>query len=185
MSKTNKSAAFDAAAAAEVTAPTDPFANVPVTRLADDVEFKDFSDVEGNNPFKYAGVHEAARSQRSPMLLNYKHGRAIFVRGTNQKELRPGSVYGDIQAIVNASGRAGIPAVMLVARLRQAQIGNKRSKYCTALPPIGWAEGWINTAVTKSIAGIHATRQAPELTSTAVAEANEVGEDQRKLASNS
>jgi len=181
----NTNKADSATAEAPVTeAPVDPFANVPVTRLADDVEFKDFTDVQGNNPFKYAAVDAAARSVRSPMVVNYKHARAMFTPGTNRKELRPGSVYGDIQAIVNAAGRAGIPAVMLIARLRQAQIGNKRSKYCSALPPIGWAEGWINTAVTKNIVGIHATKQAPELTSATVAEANEAGEQQRKLAAN-
>lgn len=182
MSKSTKSAPA-AAEVVAVEAPIDPFANVPVTKLADGVEFRDFTDVEGNNPFKYEAVHSAARAVRSPMKVNYKHARALLIPGTNRKELRPGSVYGDIQAIVNAAGRAGIATVQVIAMLRQGQIGNKRSKYCGALPPIGWAEGWLDTAITKNIVGVHATKQAPSLTDEVVAEANEAGE-QRKLAAN-
>lgn len=170
---------------AEVTAaPVDPFASLPIVTLEGDVTFRDLTDAEGNNPFKYEAVHSAARAARSPMKVGYKHARLLLIPGTNGKEFRTGSVYGDIQQIVQAGGRAGTPMVVLIARLRQAQIGNKRSKYCTALPPHGWAEGWIDTAITKNIVKPHATKQAPALDAEQVDAANAAGEEQRKLTAN-
>lgn len=166
---------------ATVTA-ADPFADVPVTRIGDDVSFKDFTDAPTNNPYKYASVHEQARAERSPMLVNYKHGKAMITSGTNRKEFKPGSVYGTIQAIGNAAGRAGVPIYVLLTQLRQAQIGNKRSKYCTQLPPVGWGEGWVNTAITKGIIGVHPSKTAPTLGSEAAAEASQEGE--QKLVAN-
>jgi hypothetical protein len=110
----------------------------------------------------------------------------MLVPGTNKKELKPGSVYGTIQQIVQAAGRAGIPAYVVANKLRRLQIGNKRSHYCEALPPVGWAEGWINTALTKLIVGSHPTKQAPALRDEVTegeAKANEA-EAQGKLAAN-
>jgi hypothetical protein len=101
-------------------------------------------------------------------MKGWKHERAMLVPGTNKKEFKQGSVYGTIQQIVNAAGRVGIPAYVVATKLRRLQVGNKRSHYCGdsaggALPPIGWAEGWLNTAITKNIAGVHPTKQAPAL----------------------
>lgn len=148
---------------AEAAPPADPFADVPVTHIGDDVEFRDFTDTACSDPRKYAAVNAAARAERLPTAKGWKHERAMLVPGTNRKELKPGSVYGTIQAIVQAAGRVGVPAYVVATRLREMQIGNKRSHYCEALPPVGWAEGWINTAITKSIAGVHPTKQAPAL----------------------
>lgn len=144
-------------------AAADPFADVPVTRIGEDVEFQDFSQTEVSDPRKYAQVHAAAVGERLPTAKGWKHERAMLVPGTNRKELKPGSVYGTIQQIVAAAGRAGIPAYVVASKLRRMQVGNKRSHYCEKLPPVGWAEGWINTAITKNIAGVHPTKQAPAL----------------------
>lgn len=178
MSKTKP--AESATETVEATVAVDPFADLPVTRIGDDVSFQDLTDAPTNNPFKYAAVHEAARAERSPMLPNYKHGKAMIIAGTNRKEFKPGSVYGDIQRIASKAGKNGIPVYVLLTELRKAQIGNKRSKYCTQLPPVGWAEGWLNTALTKGIAGIHATKSAPPLRAEAVAAEGQ--EEQKKLA---
>ena len=164
----------------------DPFAEVPVVSIGDDVSFQDFTDVETSNPRKYEAVNAAARADRSPTAKGWKHERAMLIPGTNKKELKPGSVYGTIQQIVNAAGRVGIPAYVVANKLRRMQIGNKRSHYCEALPPVGWAEGWINTAITKSIVGVHASKQAPALRDEVTegeANANKA-EEQGKLAAN-
>jgi hypothetical protein len=144
-------------------APVDPFAGIPVTRLGDDVAFDDFSDTTTSDPRKYGKVHAAAVGERLPTQKDWKHERAMLIMGTNRKELKPSSVYGTIQAIVQAAGRTGIPAYVVATKLRRAQVGNKRSHYCEALPPIGWAEGWINSALTKGIAGVHPTKEAPAI----------------------
>lgn len=181
MTKT-KAAVESATVAAPVAA--DPFADIPVTRIGDDVSFKDFTDADTSNPYKYESVHAQARANRSPMLLNYKHGKAMITAGTNRKEFKQGSVYGTIQEIGNAAGRAGTPVYVLISQLRQAQIGNKRSKYCDKLPPVGWAEGWLNTAITKGIVGVHASKSAPPLTAEAAAPAEGDSASEQKLVAN-
>lgn len=173
----------------EAQAAPDPFADVPVTRIGDDVEFQNFAEAEGirnADPRKYAQVHAAAVGERLPTAKGWKHERAMLTPGTNRKEFKPGSVYGTIQAIVQAAGRGGIPAYVVATMLRRAQVGNKRSHYCDGLPPVGWAEGWINTAITKNIAGVHPTKQAPALREEVTegeVKANEA-EAQGKLAAN-
>jgi hypothetical protein len=151
-------------------APVDPFADVPTIRIGEDVEFDDLSaaTVRNADPRKYATVHAAAVGDRLPTAKGWKHERAMLTPGSLRKEFKPGSVYGTIQAIVQAAGRGGVPAYVVATKLRRAQVGNKRSHYCGdstggALPPVGWAEGWINTAISKSIAGVHPTKQAPAL----------------------
>lgn len=152
-------------------AAVDPFADVPVVNIGDDVSFDDFTDTATADPRKYANVAAAAVAERLPTAKGWKHERAMLVPGTNRKELKEGSVYGTIQQIVQAAGRGGIPAYVVATMLRRKQVGNKRSHYCLkgdggALPPIGWAEGWLNTAITKNIAGVHPTKQAPALRET-------------------
>ena len=144
-------------------AAADPFADVPVTKIGDDVTFDDFTDTQTSDPRKYASVQAAATAERLPTAKGWKHERVMLVPGMNRKELKPGSVYGTIQQIVAAAGRAGIPAYVVATKLRRLQVGNKRSHYCEKLPPIGWAEGWLNTAITKNIVGVHPTKQAPAL----------------------
>jgi hypothetical protein len=174
----------DEAPAAE--AAPDPFADVPTVSLGDDVSFDDFTDVPTSDPRKYNGVNATAHAERLPTVKGWKHERAMLTPGTNKKELRAGSVYGTIQQIVQAAGRAGIPSYVVATKLRRMQVGNKRSHYCEGLPPIGWAEGWINTAITKNIAGVHPSKQAPSLRDEVTeGEANvNKAEEQGKLAAN-
>lgn len=140
----------------------DPFAALPLVKI-EDYEFRDFSDAETvSNPRKYEGVHKEAIAGKLPVKKNWKHREAMVAVGRTHKEFRPGSVYGSIHQIVSSYGRAGVPAYVLVAKVRQAQIGNKRSHYCTALPPIGWAEGWIDTFVSKNYGRIM-EKKAPAL----------------------
>lgn len=148
----------------------DPFADVPVVNIGEDVSFDDFTDTPTANPRKYANVAAAAIADRLPTVKGWKHERAMLIPGSIRKEFKQGSVYGTIQQIVQAAGRAGIPAYVVATKLRRMQVGNKRSHYCGEggvgqLPPIGWAEGWINTAISKGIAGVHATKQAPAIRS--------------------
>lgn len=172
-------------------AAVDPFAGVPVTNIGDDVVFDDFSDTPTADPRKYTNVNAAAVADRLPTVKGWKHERAMLVPGTNKKEFKQGSVYGTIQQIVNAAGRTGIPAYVVATRLRRMQVGNKRSHYCGdgnggQLPPIGWAEGWMNTAISKNIANTHPTKQAPALRDEVTeGEANvNKAESQGKLAAN-
>jgi len=155
----------------------DPFADVPVIALDDDTTVQDLTDVVGSPAYKYTERDAAARAERSPMLKNYKHGDKVLIPGNNHKELRAGSVYSDIRAIVQSFGRAGVPVVKVITELRKKQIGNKRSKYCESLPPIGWAEGWLDTAITKGFVNIHATKTAPSRRVEAAPEA-----EQKKIA---
>lgn len=159
-----------AGADSQPAAVVDPFADVPVTKIGDTgVEFRDFTDTPTGDPRKYAGVHTAALALRMPTKPNWKHERAMLVPGTNRQDRKPTSVYGTIAAIVNAAGRAGIPAYVVANKVRQLQAGNKRSVYAVnaageaTLPAIGWAEGWLDTAITKGIANVHPTKQAPAL----------------------
>ena len=106
---------------------------------------------EVSDPRKYEGVHREAVSARVPMKKGWKHSaHMIAYNPTSGKEFKPGSVYGTIDEIVRTGGRAGVPAYVLVAKVREKQIGNKRSHYCDRLPPVGWAEGWIDTYISKS-----------------------------------
>lgn len=172
-----------------VEAAPDPFADVPVTKIGDDVSFEDYSDIATGDPRKYSTVHAAAVAERLPTAKGWKHERAMLIPGRSSRELKPTSVYGTIQQIVQAAGRAGIPAYVVANKVRRLQAGNKRSHYClagdaAALPAIGWAEGWINTAITKNIVGVHPTKQAPAIRETVTegeAKANEA-EAQGKIA---
>lgn len=149
----------------------DPFAGLPTIKVGES-EVLDLSSVEGNNPFKYEKVAADAATDKLPVKRGWKHMTAMFVKGHNngpEGGFKPGSVYGTIQQVVAASGKAGISAADLATEVRKRQIGNKRSKYCEKLPPVGWAEGWVDTAVTKSIINVHATKKAPALVVTAPA----------------
>lgn len=135
---------------AEVTAPaTDPFADLPTVTIGE-FQFKDLTEALTSDPRKYEGVHREARELKSPVKKGWKHSaHMIAYNPTSGKEFKPGSVYGTIDQICRNFGRAGVPAYVLVAKVRQAQKGNKRSHYCNELPPIGWGEGWVDTYISK------------------------------------
>jgi hypothetical protein len=149
---------------AEQPAPiVDPFADLPMLTFGD-YEMRDLSAVDKvSDPRKYDGVHRAAREAKAHMKLNWKYANAMITVGTHQKDFKPSSVHGTIDQIVRSYGRAGVPAYILVAKTRQGQIGNKRSHYCTELPPIGWAEGWIDSYISKNHGKVMA-KEAPPIT---------------------
>ena len=163
-----KVAAQEAAKAeAERAAREAMFANLPRIKLAETADVLDLSGVQGNDPYKYAELHASSVAKKLPVAENWAHATAVFVIGTNkggENGFKPGSVYGTIADIVSRAGKAGIAAHELVTQVRIRQIGNKRSKYCTALPPVGWVEGWLRSAIAKNIVGIHPTKRAPALT---------------------
>lgn len=146
---------------AEVQTPVDPFANLPIVRLGE-ADVTDTSGLTHSEARKYLKGHEAAIGAKMPIQPNWKYASALFQPGV-VKESRPGSVFHSIQDIVGRAGKAGITSYELATQLRKAQIGNKRSHYCTALPPIGWAEGYINSAVQQGMIKVHATKKAPAL----------------------
>lgn len=146
---------------------------LPVVKL-NDVEVRDLTGEATSPARKYEKVHTAAVGSRMPIQSGWKHGLAMFVPGSVTKEFRAGSVFGTIVDIVKRAGRAGIPSYELATQLRMAQIGNKRSHYCTALPPVGWAEGYINSAVTQGLINTHSSRKADPLV---VQAAEKAGDD--------
>ena len=150
------------AAAEVVVAPIDPFADLPMTTIGD-YEFRDFATAETSDPRKYTEVQKAALEGKLPIKPNWKYKDAMITAGRVVREFRQDSVWGTIDQIVRSYGRAGIPAYALVPKVRQAQIGNKRSHYCTGLPPIGWAEGWIDTYISKAYGKVM-EKKAPLLT---------------------
>lgn len=168
----------DAATETTAVAIVDPFADLPIVKI-EDYEFKDLSGVElVSAPRKYEGVHNAAVAAKAPVKAGWKHAASMITVGTHQREFKPTSVYGTIDSVVRSYGRAGVPAYVLVSKVRQAQIGNKRSHFCTALPPIGWAEGWIDTYISKNHGKVMA-KAAPVIS---VAVATElVSEEQEAL----
>ncbi|MGW8278731.1 DUF4011 domain-containing protein [Sphingomonas aurantiaca] len=114
-------------------------------------------------PLKYARVHAAATAAGSPTVIGWQHAARSFVPGDDETGSGD-SVYNTIRILCREAGPAGITGAALATALRQRQIGNRKSVYCDGLPPIGWAEGWIDTAVTKDIiAACHATRQRQDL----------------------
>jgi hypothetical protein len=157
-----------------VAAKPDPFADLPIVTI-DEYSYKDLTDANTSDPRKYTGVQATAREFRLPIKKDWKHTTAMFSIGSRAKEFRSTSVYGTIQQIVANSGRSGIPAFELVNRVRQAQIGNKRSHYCDGLPPIGWAEGWIDSFVSKGFAKVM-EKKAPALYTAPVASETSVEE---------
>lgn len=150
--------------------PVDPFADLPTIRLHE-AEIQDLSGVATSNPRKYEKVAAEATAEHLPVVKGWKYETAVFVQGTNRAERKPSSVHGTVAAIAAAAGKQGINAYEMAALVRKRQIGNKRSHYCDSLPPVGWAEGWINSAVTRGILAVHPTRKAPALRPTQVAAA--------------
>ncbi len=152
--------------AAPETPKPDPFAKLPRVKLGETTDVVDLSGVETSLPRKYEKVNAEAIAGKFPIQKDWKHAEAIFIPGVNkggENGFRAGSVYGTIAAIAHKAGRSGITAHELVTEVRKQQIGNKRSHYCDKLPPVGWAEGWINTAVNKRYVGVHASRKAPRI----------------------
>lgn len=99
---------------------------------------------------KYETVHTAAMAAGSPVIIGWPNKERRFIAGKVPRG-RISSVYAAIQRIAAAAGDAGLTGAELATRLRTDQTGNPRSEYCAGLPPIGWAEGWIHTAIQKRL----------------------------------
>lgn len=147
---------------------------LPTVKLHE-AEVTDLSGEATSAPRKYEKANETARSQRMPTQVGWKYSSAMFVPGSVKREFRAGSVFGTIADLVNRAGRAGIASYELATQLRLAQIGNKRSHYCTQLPPVGWAEGYINSAVQQSLIGVHTSKKAPALSAPVAPPAEDKG----------
>jgi hypothetical protein len=104
-----------------------------------------------DNLGKYAEVHREAEAVGSPVRLGWKYRDAWFRYCPGGDYHAPASVYGTIFAIAKEAGLQGLSAADLATELRKRQVGNARSSYCDGMPPIGWAEGWIDTAVSNWI----------------------------------
>jgi very-short-patch-repair endonuclease len=100
-------------------------------------------------PGKYARVHDEAVQLGIATKRGWQWHDAVFqVAG---KARRSRNVHDAIWRIVNAAGSEGMTGEALATALRHDQAGNIRSEYCRGLPPIGWAEGWIDTAIDQRI----------------------------------
>lgn len=162
----------------------DIFADLPVVRVGE-ADVLDLSTLETSPERKYAKVAEDARTDKLPVMRGWKHTNAMLIAGHNkggENGFKSGSVNGTILDIVTRAGKAGIPAYEVATELRKRQIGNKRSHYCTALPPVGWAEGWLNSAITVGIAKVHASAVAKGLVIPTAAKDTEATDAQNKAA---
>ena len=100
---------------------------------------------------KYDGVHAKASKANSPVLIGWKFKDCHFGAGTQPRSGGTTSVYAAIKRLAGKAGPTGLTGSDLATRLRYDQQGNERSEYCQGLPPIGWAEGWIDTAVQRGL----------------------------------
>lgn len=100
---------------------------------------------------KYEKAHAKATRAGSPVIIGWKYKDSRFVTGTLPRSGGTTSVYAAIKRLVWEAGQAGLTGSDLATRLRHDQQGNDRSEYCQGLPPIGWAEGWIDTAVQRGL----------------------------------
>lgn len=151
----------------------DPFADLPTVKL-NEATVADTSGLDTADPRKYKGVHEAAVAGKLPVKPNWKHGRAILSRGQVPCTSRPDSVMATAVEIVGEAGREGIAAYDVATQLRRRQMNNKRSHYASGkVPPVGWAEGYIDHAIRKGFIKVQTTKEAPALTEAPAEEAGD------------
>lgn len=173
--KSQAAAAESQADTNEQPARKDPFEGLGTVKLAE-ATVLDLSGVAISNPRKYAKANETAVAAKLPVMSGWKYGTAVLVAGSVTKEHRAGSVFGTLVDLTKRAGRQGINAYDLAIELRRAQVGNKRSHYCEQVPPVGWAEGYINSAIQQGLINVHATRKAPALVAPAPAPAADSGD---------
>lgn len=137
------------------TSPVDLFASVPVINIGTD-EVRDLTKLpEGVTEAaarKYETVNTKAKELGIQMKQGWKHANAVFKIGGSRDEKKPTTVMGTIQQIVKSYGSEGCPAIVLVSRLRQQAMTNTRSHFCqNKLPPVGWAEGYVDGALNQKL----------------------------------
>lgn len=97
---------------------------------------------------KYAKVHAAATTAGSPCKLGWRYATMVFVAKKSAPEKKEGTAHGIIQKLVKQAGDNGISGMELVPLVRAAAKNNTRTNFGAGqVPPIGWAEGWIDSAV--------------------------------------
>lgn len=181
-----------AAPAAEAPKPVvNPFEKVPVLK-AGNYEVHDLSTTPKGltdaAPRKYEAVVAKAKELSVQMKIGYKHANAVFKIGSVADEKKPTTVMGMIQQIVKGYGREGCPAIVLVTRLREQAYTNSRSHFCQGkLPPVGWAEGYVDGAINQNlikVSGQMANEIAAKslVTPAAPAETPATGEGDKKAA---
>lgn len=153
-----------ATAAATEGTTADPFADLPVIKV-EDYSIHDYSSIETANPRKYSAAQEAALKAKSQIKPGWKLATAMLAVGPHEPEnMKPTSVMGQIRGFVASHGRAGVPAYVVVDYLRREARDNKRSHYLSGkLPPIGWAEDYINGALSKKLVRVLEGKVAPAL----------------------
>jgi hypothetical protein len=101
---------------------------------------------------KYVKIHAAAEAAGSPCKLGWRYATKIFVAGSSKVEKKEGTAHGIIQSLVKQAGTAGISGMELVPLVRAAAKKNTRTNFGAGqVPPIGWAEGWIDSAITGNL----------------------------------
>jgi hypothetical protein len=101
---------------------------------------------------KYAKVHAAAEAAGSPCKLGWKYATMIFTLNKTSRDRKEGTAYGIIQSVVREAGENGISGMEMVPLVRARAKSNTRTDFGAGqVPPIGWAEGWIDGAVNESI----------------------------------
>lgn len=101
---------------------------------------------------KYAKIHKAAVEAGSPVKLGWRYATTIFTANKSHAAKREGTAHGIIQQLVREAGDTGISGMELVPLVRVRAKQNTRTNFGSGLiPPIGWAEGWIDSAVSSGI----------------------------------
>lgn len=150
----------------------DPFADLPVITIGEATNVIDLSTLTQSPARKYEKANADAATDKLPCKRGWKHMQSVFTIGTNrgpgEDGYRPTSVFGTMRSIVQAAGKDGITGPDLATALRRAQIGNKRSHYCSGnLQPVGWAEGYIDHAASNSVLKKDPKRTGPALVAVA------------------
>ena len=121
-------------------------------------------------PYKYDELQ--SKNPNGDVNATWAKRDATFTLGYAPKTET--SVVGVIYGIVGAN--PGIAAVALASKVRWADYPNRaRSKYLDGIPPIGWAEGYIDGAVSKGYLKAHEIHKVAKTAEVAV-EVAEVAE---------
>lgn len=100
------------------------------------------------NP-EYLGVYRKKQEKAAGADVDpsWKHKDKVFVLDSRRPK-SPTSVMGVLCSYVEQAGEDGISGVELASKLRHHDWSGARSAYvANSLPPVGWAEGYVNGAL--------------------------------------
>ena len=100
------------------------------------------------NP-EYLGVYRKKQEKAAGADVdpNWKYKDKIFVLDSRRPK-SPASVMGVLVSYVEQAGENGISGMELASKLRHHNWSGARSAYvANSLPPVGWAEGYVNGAL--------------------------------------